>query len=58
MDIIKLGDTVSFIHWTDDIEIIGVVFHRYRVMDTWYLVVKTSDNCTYQPEESRCRKVD
>jgi hypothetical protein len=58
MDIIKLGDTVSFIHWTEDIEIIGTVFHRYRVMDTWYLVIKTSDSCTYQPEESRCRKVD
>ena len=55
---INLGDTVSFIHWTEDIEIIGVVSHRYRVMDTWYLVVKTSDSCTYQPEESRCRKVD
>jgi hypothetical protein len=55
---IKLGDTVSFVHWTDNIEITGTVFHRYYVMDTWYLVVKTSDGCTYQPEESRCRKVD
>ena len=54
-DLFSKGDRVKFQHWLVENQImVGTVFDMYKVMGETYLVVKTDDNCTYHPNESRC----
>mgnify|MGYP003331198416 CR=1 FL=1 len=48
------GDKVTFEDWLTKTMVTGTIFNTYRILDKRYLLVKTDDGCTYQPEETRC----
>ena len=57
--VFHMGDRVKFQHWSiENQTLIGTIFDTYKVMGETYLVVKTDDNCTYHPIETRCSLVE